>query len=299
MLFAIATKSLFLEVRDDRLVLGRRDRPESPHVTLLWGTRSGELDLHLKWQNGRPEPYESLFKVDKGDLGRALAQAFGPEAKGMVEAWGRRSRAYRPGWLRRNGYWIVWLPGAALRDQLKQHVSFRKRKYRLDFQRIVSPEVMGGLAMDNLYDPEILHLLPQLKAAGEIEEEPMQVFAQRLDARRDGLIHLAFHPSGGKRGRWVGARMAAFRAHLEGMTRRVMAPAAVAVAPAMQRIHDVLHLGELGAQRWDVATYEGAAISAVTATSAEADAPAARRAAGWAPAAAGREDLAGSSSSTI
>lgn len=45
---AIATESLFLTVSDDRAVLGRRGRADTPHLTLLWGTRSGELELHLK-----------------------------------------------------------------------------------------------------------------------------------------------------------------------------------------------------------------------------------------------------------
>lgn len=254
--FAIATESLFLTVSDDRAVLGRRDRTDTPHLTLLWGTRSGELDLHLKWEDARAEPYEPLFKIDKEKLAASVAAVFGPEAEAMVAFWRERTRAYRPGWLRRNGYVVTWLPHDRLLAHVREQVPRRKRKYRLDFPRLVSPEVMGGLALDNIYDPEILHVLPVMKAAGEIAEEPIQVYAQRLSERSSGTIHLSYHPWEGRAGRWVGVPMSAFTHRMEAMSRRIVAPASGLVTPIMHRIHDALHLGELGAQRWDAAKLE-------------------------------------------
>jgi hypothetical protein len=254
--FAIATEALFLELRDDRAVLGRRDRTDTPHLTLLWGTRSGELDLHLKWEDGRPEPYEPLFKIDKETLAGALAGAVGPEVGAMVAFWRDGTRAYRPGWLRRNGYVVTWLPPDTVMTHLREEIPRRKRKYRLDFPRLVSAEVMGRLALGNVYDPEILHILPMMRAAGESKDVPIQVYAQRLSERSPRTIHLNFHPWEGQRGRWVGMALSAFTHRMEAMTRRIVAPANGAVTPIMHRIHDALHLSELGAERWDAARFD-------------------------------------------
>lgn len=50
---------------------------------------------------------------------------------------------------------------------------------------------MGRLALDNICGPEILHVLPVMKAAREITEEPIQVYTQRSSERSPGTIHLS------------------------------------------------------------------------------------------------------------
>lgn len=81
-----------------------------------------------------------MFRIDKGKLAASAAAVFGLEAEAIVTFWRERTRAYRPGRLRRNGYVVTWLPHERLLAHVREQIPRRKRKYRLDFPRLVSPE---------------------------------------------------------------------------------------------------------------------------------------------------------------
>jgi hypothetical protein len=251
MKFQVATDSLYLTISDDRAVFGRRDRSDTPHVTLLWETQSGELDLHMKWEDGRADPYEPLLRVQKQLLLTELAETLGPEAEALVDFWRNESRAYRPGWLRRNGFWVTWIQNDQVIDHLREHVPRRKQKYRLDMERLVSHPVIGKLVDGNVYDPSVLHVLPAMKEAGMIGDDPIQVYAYRIGAPTPRALHLTFHHRKGRFGHWRGVPMSAFTNRVEAMARRISEPSLAFATPIAQRIHDALYLDELAPQRWD------------------------------------------------
>jgi hypothetical protein len=241
-----ATDTIFRTLSHDRLVIGRRDRTDTPHLTVLWGTRSGELDIHLKWEDGRAEPYESLFRQDKMALLAQAVVTMQSHWPDLAAQWKDSPRTYRPGWLRRNGYLVCWVPQEAVLERMKEAVPRRKGKYRLNTSQFLSSEGLGGLLMEHVYDPDLLKLLPQIMEGGLNNGRGLQVQALSISRRRRPPLVLTFHPQAGRKGRWMGLPMRpGFPSWMRPLVEALL-PALPRFAPLYLRIFEALHLDELG-----------------------------------------------------
>lgn len=245
----VATEFTRWHLTDRMLTFGRRDRPDLPHVTILWGTASGEFDIHLKWEDGRDEPYESVARLPMDSVSRVFDETWTAPWMDVVQWVIENSRTYRPGWLRKNGYVIFWVEPAEYLAWLQVQVPWRKRKYRLDLNRLASTEAVRELAEGRFYDPALLHVLPEMGVEMPADH-PLQVQAVCVGRRRPKPpLTLTWFPAVDRPGHWEGIPRGAFGHRVLRLYEHFFRNVGNAVLPVMDRIHEALELEELDIDR--------------------------------------------------
>lgn len=225
------------------LTFGRRDRSDLPHLTVLWGTLSGEFDVHLKWEDGRPEPYQSLAKVPATTLTRAFQTWLAPEVERLRRWLLTTERRFRPGWLARQGYRVFWVPHEDVIARLQELAPKRRKKHQVNLDHLLGPQGLPRLVAENLYDPRILHHLPTLAAErGSKKAHVLQVTA--LGARRRGRLPTLYLLRGRRPG-WRGWPWGALTRRVEATIEALLRRAEPVLTPLYTEVYEALRLDEL------------------------------------------------------
>ncbi len=147
------------------LELYRANRPDLAHLTVLWKTRSSEVDVHLTFGHeaamlgSGPKLHEPLFRFRLEEL-----DALGHGANVVAEQITRKHllqhyKRFRPGWLARNGYMILVVERDVAFQWLKQTFPQKKRKFRLDPETAFKTENLPAEFLEEIYEPRVLHIL--------------------------------------------------------------------------------------------------------------------------------------------
>ena len=200
-----------------KLKIFRRGRSDLAHLTFAWKTRSGEVDVHLTYDhetsagNTRSKRYVPIFRMQSSDL-ETWGEAANEAAAKIVEASLRQVyKPYRPGWLGRNGYIVSVMQEHEVLAWLKGVVPKRRRKYRLDPERLTNlDKTMPDAFRENLYDPSILHLLPEMFDLDPLSHSQkiavMAHYVRRGVGRVRKQIHLGYRLGPSGEIGWWGAR---------------------------------------------------------------------------------------------
>jgi hypothetical protein len=158
----VGTRGISLNANTSKFELYRSNRPDLAHLTIDWGTKSGDLDIHLTYEHERPmggggtKRWQPLLRISRAtrDAFDRLLPAW---MEGVVALHDRRYRRYRPGWMWRHGYVVQLLPTSDL-DSWGAVVAPRVRgKHRIDPEGIFDTSRMPVAFRENLHDPRALH----------------------------------------------------------------------------------------------------------------------------------------------
>lgn len=126
---------------DHKFIVIRKRAFGSVHLTISYGNKSGELDIHLKREPALPgeDPYIPLARVAPERLTRAgeHINAVGERlARSMMDHW----RPVRPGWLARNGYLLTLLEKEPSAETLRElFLPFAPSRYHGKHQLTFAP----------------------------------------------------------------------------------------------------------------------------------------------------------------
>jgi len=162
--FGIGEWGFILNLNTGKFVVYRTKRPDLAHLTIMWGTRSGDLDVHLAYRHegamadSKPKDYVPLFTMSKASL-EAAGMAYSENAERIMIPYLRRAyRKFRPGWLAHRNYYVTVLGNEIMMKWLRDLAPKRRRKYRFDPRRL-DPEHYPPEMLESVYDPRILHYL--------------------------------------------------------------------------------------------------------------------------------------------
>jgi hypothetical protein len=209
------------------LVISRKLGERTKHLTLSWSNQSKTLDLHITDEPLHPDEERRHLAI--GLLEESALISFGQELQVVMEqnleSIFSERKPVRPGWLKRNGYLISVGNDPYFGDLFSRLAPKSRGKYRLDFKLMKDPEYLQRFA-EGLYPPAILHSLDPVENHGPIT-------ATCYGRRRKPTL-LIF--PGGKSGRWIMVRQAAF-SHL--LSARAVT--------AYEHLASQIHLGHLHA----------------------------------------------------
>src|SRR5258708_4454483 len=143
-----------------KLLITRNDRGDLPHLTISWANASKEFDVHSTTRvKGGEEHHERLATIPEADLEKA-AESFGAGLALSVQSRMAELRKVRPGWLARNGYWLLYLP-PAVQDKLIESLAPRVKRHG-KWTREIKQDVFERLAqtqefLDSIRRPHVLH----------------------------------------------------------------------------------------------------------------------------------------------
>lgn len=166
-----------IQSHNAKVLIGRNDRADLPHLTVSWRNPSREIDFHLTRRGkGGEEHHESLGRISESDLAKA-AEAFGAKLSKSMQSRIGELQKVRPGWLARNGYWLLHLP-KDVQDELIDSLA-PKRKRHGKWTRVVEDDVFEKLAqspeiMDSIRHPTVLHDLSVMGYRGPIFAQSMR-----------------------------------------------------------------------------------------------------------------------------
>jgi len=190
-----------IQSHNAKLLVGRNDRADLPHLTISWGNPSREIDFHLTRRvRGGKEHHEPLGTISESDLAKA-AESFGANLSQSLQSKIIDLRKVRPGWLARNGYWLMHLP-IEVQDRLIDSVAPRNKRHG-KWTRVVEDNVLEKLAqsqemMDSIHHPTALHDLSVMGYQGPIFAQSMR---RKYRGRRLLGLYLLCKPDG--RRYWV------------------------------------------------------------------------------------------------
>jgi hypothetical protein len=158
----IVIQNLAFALTQKKLVVSRVDRKDLPHLTISWGNRSGEIDIHLtpafpKDENDR----ESLAKIQEAVAG-SFIESIGKDIAEVAKnkmfriIWG-----IRPGVLARNHYYLIGTKGESIEQWLRRSATKLRGKYRLD------SNVLKKIPKTELYYPTARRLI-ELEQQGQL-----------------------------------------------------------------------------------------------------------------------------------
>ncbi len=129
----IVVQNLAFALTQKKLVVSRVDRKELPHLTISWGNRSGEVDIHLTPQFPKDKnDRESLAKIQEAVVG-SFVQSIGKDLVEIAKSkmfriiWGIRS-----GVLARNHYYLIGTKEESIEQWLYRAAPKLRGKHRLD-----------------------------------------------------------------------------------------------------------------------------------------------------------------------
>jgi hypothetical protein len=228
----------------NRLIIIRRmSRPDTPHLCVLFETKSGEIDLHLKYESARNDKtstYEPLIKFSKSGAEQFIehrVQALKAELFDFLSRSGRRTR---PGWLTKHGYLIALIDEAAFKSSMYAAAPKKRGKHRVNLEKLGRLFANVDPSLITLLEPSVLHTLEMQNYRGNF-------FAVSSRGKRR-LIPLRYIPWGSTTPAWIG---------LDGLAKEfpllmnVMVPAELREQAKIiwYRIYDALRLDEVGLTR--------------------------------------------------
>lgn len=160
-----------IESHNTKLVIGRNDRADLPHLTISWKNPTAEIDFHLTTRvRGGDVYHESLGKIAESDLAR-VADSLGEELSKALVSKISALRKVRPGWLARNGYWLLHLP-EGMQDKLVNNLAAKSKRHG-KWTRVVETDFLEKFAQssevtDSIYHPSVLHDLARIGFSGPI-----------------------------------------------------------------------------------------------------------------------------------
>ena len=245
----VAFTNLYAHLRADKLVTGRRDerRTGTPHVTIMWGTASGEFDVHLKYADDR---YESLLRTNAERLFHPLIEPM-KHFQADLEAFVRRcAKAYRPGWLGRNGYLIHWIPEPEYLAFIQEFAPVKRGRHRVDVGALEA-EATARFS-ETLYGTGALHAVPRIDAE-RASSGRLQVGALCLARRRKKRgpdLMLNYDPERRRGGYWWGWPKEALSREMQASIIRnvlpILARARAEAERVLGRIQVAMRLDEVG-----------------------------------------------------
>lgn len=147
-----ATERLAFSLSEKKFVVSRMADPKLPHLTLSWGNRSREIDLHLTYGDGRHVPLARLPEQLLQQAGLYFEQVAAACFEPVIEVF----RPVRPGWLARRGYVLMAQEEEQVVGFLKELAPKERGKYRLRLDSL-EEKIVPKLA-DNVtcYSPRLL-----------------------------------------------------------------------------------------------------------------------------------------------
>lgn len=249
--------SSYLQIgRQERKLFFMDSRYPSLHLTISWGTPrgenvSGEIDIHLTREfSDNTKTYSSIAKFTKESIVNffgSLAPRFEAEFRALAEPFLRQVRPIRPGWLRRKGYLVFWIPEEEHTPWLMKFAQrCKKNKYRV-YPSVITKLNHAEEVRQNLYEPAVLHELAARGQRGWIQA----LCVARRKRGGKAVITLASVPWSDSTTRWIAIDRLA--ANLMGVMKRIEAPVfrplTQSLAAALNKAFDELHLEELGIER--------------------------------------------------
>lgn len=233
----------FIQGQNVKLLVGRNDRGELPHLTISWRNPTGEIDIHLTTRiKGGLDHYETLGKISESEATK-FAEEFGARLGIFLQPRIDHLRKIRPGWLARKGYWIMHLSNDT-QNRLIETLA-PKKKHHGKWTRFIEDNVFEQLGqseefVDSFYHPSVLHELAGL-GCREV------VFATSTHRKRRGrLIGLCLmvRPNGQRY--WT--RIDKLTQLMLRMSEEFFADCVGRFVPAgtWERIHSALRLDEIG-----------------------------------------------------
>jgi hypothetical protein len=212
--------------------------------------QSGELDIHMtRVMEHAPKLYSSIAKVKEADIARFIKwseQTLGPQIVSSIKSFFEKARPIRPGWLRRRGYLILWLPEEEHKSLLIDNlVKRRKRRCFRLYSNAFSNLNVTEMVIEHLYDPSVLHIIGQNDEGGLVQALPL--IGRRKNRRKN--FFLKFIKVNGNRGGWfvVDSLVPDFKHMFEPIHQVVVQ----AMPGILNRVFDELRLDELGIVRDD------------------------------------------------
>lgn len=193
---------IYIQVsQQSRTVVIMSSKYPSLHLTISWMNKSGEIDIHMtRVLPDNSKLYSSIVKITEADIGRFSMWSdlsFEPQCISLFRSFFANAKPIRPGWLRRRGYLVYWVPEEEqerlMKDKLvKRH---KKRGFRLYSHDLLNLNERA-LVEEHLYDPSILHALVRSDGRDWIQALPM--IGRRKNRRK--IISLKFINRRGLRG---------------------------------------------------------------------------------------------------
>lgn len=174
---SLADWGMSLNTNSKKFELYRAKRPDLAHLTLSWGTASGDVDVHLTYEHERAmkddgeKDWRPLFRLTREDLA-AFDLALPRWMEHLLSGYDSRYRRFRPGWLNRNGYLIHFVPKAKIVAWGSALAPRRGGKHRLDPTAFLDPSRHPAAFRESLYTADILHDID-----GSTEAHPIQAFS--------------------------------------------------------------------------------------------------------------------------
>lgn len=150
---------------------------EPVHLNIVWKrSDTGEIDVHLTFDH--ESKMSGMVDVKKRlDLWRIhpeQARQFADAASTLVREFEARMihryRRFRPGWLKRNGYAIVFADGKKIFEAFRAQVPKRRKKFRLSSGILGEMERQAQSLDLASYCPSGLHILaPLVRECPEIQ----------------------------------------------------------------------------------------------------------------------------------
>lgn len=179
-----------LNLNTGKFEVYRTNRPDLAHLTIMWGTRSGDLDVHLTYRHegsmadGNPKDYVPLFTMSRALLEAAGIAYSENSERIMIPHLRRTYRKFRPGWLAHQNYFVTVFDNEMMMKWFRDLAPKRGRKYRFDPRRL-DPQHYPPEMLDCMYDPHVLHYL-------EEDELKAPVSASRIRrghiVKEDGIL---------------------------------------------------------------------------------------------------------------
>lgn len=240
-----------VSITGKKLVICRHDRRDLPHLTLSWGNRSGQFDLHLTYEHRTgADRHQSLLQIPGQDLAVSL-KAHEPALDDFNLALAfnlmKAAKRVRPGWLAKRGYVVLMARNEDFEALLSEYAPKRRGKYRIDVPRLKNTSQLGPDLFDSFaYDPRILKLVPQLD---DVKDPLIAVKLSRC--KGPGSLHLYRLPvrSGGLRWHCVPANAVQSVINRDGLLslfEGIFGRLKPIVAPVAFRIIEEMRLEELG-----------------------------------------------------
>lgn len=248
------TLPFYLQVsQQNRTVVFMNSQFPTLHLTISWMNQSGEFDIHMSRElsNGS-KLYSSIAKFTEADLKRFsewLELNFEPQLISILSSFLIRSKPIRPGWLRRRGYVILWVPEKdhqqLIVDKLvKRH---KKRKYRLYSDCFLNLNLTREVE-EYLYDPSILHTLARNDEQGLLQALPL--IGRRKNRRKNLSLKFVNSPVGKSGWFTIDSIVPDFGRIFEPIHHRLIQ----ALPRILDRVFDELRLHELGISRGEFVT---------------------------------------------
>ncbi len=236
--FRFATDRVHVRLTKKKLVFGRRDRPELPHLTVMLETASGEVDIHLNYeQRPKDERYEPVVKRPFKELIDAYTNVMAPLAAEFQATVVTAFKPVTPGWLRRRRYLVAYSAPAEFISGLRADTPYNRKRKRYQV-----PSLAHFLAKDGplyggvrVFRPEVLRLLPLVAV-----ERPIQAQAFTMTKRRRPSLKLVFDGD-----RWLAMPMHYVHERMMVPMARAMRPLMPAISEAFHQVWEAMELWEL------------------------------------------------------